>query len=53
MSLGKTYVALSRVRTFEGLMILQPYDYERFRSIRQSSLFNDRRIEEERLANLN
>lgn len=48
-SLGLAYVALSRVRTLEGLAFDKGYNYTRFSSIASSRNLSLRKIEEERL----
>jgi len=45
---GLTYVALSRVRKLED-MIVQPFSFERLRYISNSKAFSFRQAEEERL----
>jgi energy-coupling factor transporter ATP-binding protein EcfA2 len=49
MALGLAYVALSRVKTLEGLLILNSYSYERFEKIKKSNLLPDRKEEENRM----
>lgn len=48
-SLGLTYVALSRVKTFEGLALNRPYDFTRFSSIATHRHLLMRKQEETRL----
>ena len=51
-NLGMTYVALSRVKTIEGLAFFKPYNFNRFANIVKSRYLNMRKIEEARILTL-
>lgn len=48
-NLGLTYVALSKVKTLEGIMFLQSYNFKRFDNLKKSLLLQDRLNEEQRM----
>ena len=50
-SLGLTYVALSRVKTLEGLIFNTSYNFKRFDNLKKSKLLEDRLKDELRMKN--
>ena len=48
-NLGLAYVALSRVKTIEGLAFSKPYDFSRFSNIAKSRYLTMRKLEEAQL----
>ena len=51
-NLGLAYVALSRVKTIEGLAFSKPYNFSRFTNIAKSRYLNMRKHEEARMLTL-
>ena len=49
LSLGITYVALSRVKTLKGLLFDKAYVFKRFQDLGKSRLLADRNEEERRM----